>query len=90
MANVIIRGSWGDVTVERETGTIVSYDDHGKAGWQGEDLGYHDIARFLPETMLPGLDSCLDEHGETDILCVGYVTIDGTVAMPEPDYVKGE
>jgi hypothetical protein len=84
--NVIIRGSWGDVTVERETGTIIRYDDHGKQGWDVDDKGYHDIARFDPATLAPGLDTCLDQHGETDILCVGFVLLDGTVAAPEPEH----
>lgn len=86
MAHVIIRGSWGDITVERETGAIHAYDDHGKQGWCTTDVGYHDIERFDPDTLTPGLDACLDKYGETDILNVGYFSNNGAITGPEPDW----
>lgn len=78
----IIRGSWGDLTVFRDTGFIINYDDHGRQGWHVDDKGYSDILYFLPETLAPGRDGCLDRHGETDILMVGFVDDRGIVTMP--------
>lgn len=82
MTQAIIRGSWGDVTVDRATGHIIAYDDHDKRDWSADDKGYHDILFFLPETLAPGRDECLDKHGETDILMVGFVDDRGIVTHP--------
>lgn len=82
MTKAIIRGSWGDVTVDRATGFIIDYNDGGRHGWSPEDRGYSDILFFLPHTLAPGRDACLDKHGETDILCVGFVCERGIVTEP--------
>jgi hypothetical protein len=79
LGTVILRGSYGDITVHRATGAILDYGHHDPS-----EPEYQDILFILPETLKPGRDSCLDEHGETDILNVGFVDDRGRVtdAMP--------
>ena len=77
---VTIRGSWGDLRVDRATGCILAYTE--TPGMGEDELGYHDILYILPETLVPGRDACLDRHAETDILCVGFVDAAGHVTMP--------
>lgn len=79
MTTVIIRGSWGDLHVDRATGVILRYDD-GDTG--PDEIGYHDILFVLPETLATGRDACLDKYGETDILYIGFVCARGLVTMP--------
>ena len=68
---VILRGSWGELTVHRSTGHIVEYDDHGKSGWSSDDIGYHDIAFIDPASLT---DSSIEEFGEADILSASFAT----------------
>lgn len=75
-----IRGSWGDLRVDRATGCILTYTE--TPGMGEDELGYHDILYIMPETLAPGRDACLDKHGETDILCVGFVDAAGRVTTP--------
>jgi hypothetical protein len=76
-STVIIRGSWGHLKVDRATGFIIEYDP--EYTLTEDEPGYSDIAFVMPETLAPGRDWCLDKHGETDILCVSYVTTGGVV-----------
>jgi len=78
-ARAIIRGSWGDITVDRATGVILALDD---GGVPADEVGYRDILYFLPETLAAGRDACLDKHGETDILFTGFVDNAGRVTLP--------
>lgn len=80
---IILRGSYGDLTVNRSTGSILGYDNPSRPAGDAADGGsYSDILYILPETLAPGRDSCLDTHGETDILSVGFVCSRGLVTMP--------
>jgi hypothetical protein len=76
----IIRGSWGDLIVDRATGVILEYRDG--VDMAADEVGYRDILFVLPETLAAGRDDCLDRHGETDILYIGFVDDAGRVTMP--------
>lgn len=79
---IILRGSYGDLHVDRQTGSVLSYEDHGQL--EPGELGYSDILFILPETLKPGRCACLDEHGETDILTAGFVDASGRMTNPLP------
>lgn len=76
---IILRGSWGELKVHRETGYIVEYDDYGKKCGKSDDEGYHDIALIDPRTLI---DPSLDRFGEADILSAGFWTKDGAYVTP--------
>lgn len=56
---MIIRGSYGTITIDRITGSIISYEP-----FDADDAQYSDIVRFDPAT-LPDVPEC-------DILGVGF------------------
>lgn len=70
MSNIVlIRGSYGTLTVHRATGAVVGYDHEGNLEPDsGPKDGYRDIAFVHPGHL---------SLGEADILDVGFWTVDG-------------
>jgi hypothetical protein len=69
----IVRGSHGDITVDRLTGVVIS-----RTGCTCPDChnGYSNIVRFDP------VDIAREGGDETDILALGYWTDDDTYVEP--------
>lgn len=76
---VIIRGSWGDLTVHKATGYIVDYDPCSTANPADPMAGYFHIVMVDPSTLI---DDCVALHGECDILSVGYWDSQGRYEFP--------
>ena len=75
----IVRGSWGNIIVDRNDGTVIRVDQH-------EDEGYANIIRFDLDTLVPTELSDGSVHDETDILRTRYWlhTKEGHVRRVDP------
>jgi len=83
MSSFIIRGSYGDLTIDSTTGVVTAR------------TGYPEITRFdLDEYrawyQARGEESLLDKIDEEDILDLGYWTTDGEEPYVEADFAHRE
>ena len=75
---VTIRGSYGNLIAHAATGLVIG-GNSGEFHWDGEvSEEYADIVRFDPSCLLRETA----DHGETDILMVGYWTNEGVYIEP--------